>query len=58
MTAGLALVGFLVTAIAIRLVPVLADAAGWRWAFLLLFPGPLLGFLAARDLSRRAAAGG
>ena len=57
LTAQLA-IGFLITAVAIRLVPLLADAAGWRWAFFLLFPGPLLGFLATRDLSRRAAAGG
>jgi MFS family permease len=51
LTAQLA-IGFLITAVAIRLVPLLADAAGWRWAFFLLFPGPLLGFLATRGLRR------
>jgi MFS family permease len=50
LTAQLA-IGFLITAIAIRLVPLLADQLGWRWAFFFLFPGPLLGFLATRDLA-------
>lgn len=36
-------IGFLVTAVAIRLVPVVADALGWRWAFSILAIGPALG---------------
>lgn len=51
LTAQLA-IGFLITAVAIRLVPLIADQLGWQWAFFFLFPGPLLGFLATRDLSR------
>lgn len=38
--------GFLITIISIRLVGEIADAAGWRWAFLVLVPGPLLGIVA------------
>jgi hypothetical protein len=34
----------------IRLLPLVADAAGWRWAFLVLAPGPLLGALALGGL--------
>jgi MFS family permease len=51
LTAQLA-VGFLITAVAIRLVPVVADGIGWRWAFFLLFPGPLLGLVATRGIAR------
>ncbi|MEZ5078647.1 MAG: MFS transporter [Solirubrobacterales bacterium] len=54
LTAQLA-IGFLITAVAIRLVPLLADQLGWRWAFFFLFPGPLLGFFATRDLAGGAA---
>jgi MFS family permease len=45
--------GFLLTIVTIRLIPVVADAAGWRWAFVLLTPGPLVGILALRPLLRR-----
>jgi hypothetical protein len=38
--------GFLLTLVTIRLVPVAAGAWGWPWAFLLLAPGPFLGTLA------------
>jgi MFS family permease len=51
LTAQLA-IGFLITAVAIRLVPLVADGLGWRWAFFLLFPGPLLGFAATRGIAR------
>jgi MFS family permease len=44
--------GFLLTIATIRVVPVVADAVGWRWAFLLLMPGPLSGILALRPLLR------
>jgi MFS family permease len=36
-------IGFLVTTASIQLVPRLADAIGWRWAFTALAVGPLLG---------------
>jgi len=35
--------GFLLTMVSMRLVPPIAAAAGWRWAFVFLAPGPLLG---------------
>jgi MFS family permease len=47
-------VGFLLTTVSMRLVPVLASAVGWRWAFLLLVPGPLLGAVAMNALQRSA----
>jgi len=42
--------GFLLTMISMRLLPAVAGAAGWKWAFLLLVPGPFLGALAMRRL--------
>jgi len=36
-------VGFMITAVTIELVPRVANAAGWRYAFLILAPGPLFG---------------
>lgn len=36
-------VGFLLTMITIELLPRVADYTGWRWASLVLVPGPLLG---------------
>jgi MFS family permease len=44
--------GFLLTIVTIRLVPLVAESAGWRWAFLLLTPGPLVGIVAMRSLVR------
>lgn len=44
--------GFLLTLITIRGVPVLADAWGWRWAFPLLAIGPVLGIVAMVRLKR------
>ena len=44
--------GFLLTMISMRLVPMIADSVGWRWAFLLLVPGPLLGAIAMSVLER------
>jgi MFS family permease len=41
-------IGFALTVVTIQLVPVLAEAVGWRWAFWLLAPGPLVGALAMR----------
>jgi MFS family permease len=39
-------VGFLLTTISIELVPYFVGAVGWRYAFAILAPGPLLGVLA------------
>ncbi len=47
--------GFLLTIVTIRLVPVIAESIGWRWAFLLLTPGPIAGIVALRPLLRRRA---
>jgi len=45
-------IGFLLTVVTIQLVPVLAGVVGWRWAFLLLVPGPLIGTIAMRSFGR------
>ncbi|MCI2415976.1 MFS transporter [Saccharopolyspora sp. K220] len=47
-------IGFLLTVVTINLVPVLAETVGWRYAFLVLAPGPILGALAMRALGGRA----
>jgi MFS family permease len=39
-------VGFTLTVATIWLMPVFADAVGWRWAFAFLAPGPALGVVA------------
>jgi MFS family permease len=39
-------IGFLLTTISIELIPKVADAKGWRYAFMILAPGPFLGVLA------------
>ena len=39
-------VGFLLTTISIELIPYFVAAVGWRYAFAILAPGPLLGVLA------------
>jgi MFS family permease len=44
--------GYLLTMASIRLVPALAAMLGWRWVFLVLVPGPMLGALAMRRLQR------
>ena len=51
-------VGFLLTLATIQLVPRLAEAAGWRWAFTVLAVGPAFGIAAIRRLLllRRAGA--
>jgi MFS family permease len=46
-------IGFALTVVTIQLVPVLADAVGWRWAFWLLVPGPVVGAIAMRAFGRR-----
>lgn len=44
--------GFALTVVSIQLVPVLAAAVGWQYAFLALAPGPALGALSMRALGR------
>ena len=43
--------GFLLTMISMRLLPIVASATGWQWAFLVLVPGPVLGAVAMRRLA-------
>jgi MFS family permease len=47
-------IGFLLTVLTIQFVPVVADLIGWRYAFVLLAPGPLLGAVAMSALGARA----
>jgi MFS family permease len=48
--------GFLLTMVTIEYLPRVASAVGWRWASLLLVPGPLFGALAMRPLITRQTA--
>lgn len=48
--------GFLLTLASIRLIPLLVEGVGWRWAFAVLAVGPLLGIQAMRALRRSPAA--
>jgi MFS family permease len=43
-------VGFLITTISIRMMPLLVARVGWQWAFAFLAPGPLLGIVAMMRL--------
>lgn len=45
-------IGFLITTISIRMMPLLVERVGWEWAFAFLAPGPLLGILAMMRLRR------
>jgi MFS family permease len=45
-------IGFLLTLVTIRGVPLLADAWGWQWAFPVLGVGPVLGIAAMVSLKR------
>jgi MFS family permease len=45
--------GYLLTMASIRLLPALAGGIGWRWVFLALVPGPILGAWAMRRLERK-----
>ena len=56
-------IGFLITTISIRMMPLVVDAFGWRAAFIALAPGPFLGIIAMmrlrtvqRNVQRNAAA--
>jgi MFS family permease len=48
--------GFLLTAVVIQLVPPMAAAVGWRWAFVGLSLGPALGIASIRRLTSLSAA--
>ena len=43
-------IGFLITTFSIRLIPILADAFTWRYAFIALGIGPILGIVAMMRL--------
>jgi MFS family permease len=43
--------GFLLTMVSIRLLPVAAQRIGWQWVFVCLAPGPILGTMALRGLT-------
>jgi MFS family permease len=45
-------IGFLITTISIRMMPLLVARVGWEWAFAFLAPGPLLGIVAMMRLRR------
>ena len=44
--------GFLLTMVSMRLIPPVSEMAGWRWAFVFLAPGPILGAMAMWRLNR------
>jgi MFS family permease len=44
-------IGFLLTALTIQLVPPLAAAVGWQWAFVILAVGPVAGIASIRRLA-------
>ena len=50
-------IGFLITTVSIRMMPVLVERVGWEWAFAFLAPGPLLGIIAMARLARLAVVG-
>ncbi len=43
-------IGFLITTVSIRLMPLIVAAVGWRFAFIALAPGPFLGIVAMMRL--------
>jgi sugar phosphate permease len=45
-------VGFLLTVVTVQLVPLAADLLGWRYVFVLLAPGPVIGAVAMSALHR------
>lgn len=45
-------IGFLLTMVSIQLVPPVQSVVGWRWAFVMLAVGPVLGIAAIRRLVR------
>ncbi|MEV6960257.1 MFS transporter [Streptomyces sp. NPDC051207] len=51
---GQTAIGFALTVVTIQLTPLLAEAIGWQYAFLLLAPGPFAGALAMRAYGKGA----
>jgi MFS family permease len=49
-------VGFLLTMVSIRILPIAAQAVGWQWVFLCLVPGPIFGVVALRGLKQEETA--
>jgi hypothetical protein len=45
-------IGFAVTVVSIQLLPFVAERIGWRWAFVALAAGPLIGAYFMRRLGR------
>jgi MFS family permease len=45
-------IGFLITTVSIRMIPLLVARVGWEWAFAFLAPGPMLGIVAMMRLRR------
>jgi MFS family permease len=45
-------IGFLITTVSIRMMPLLVARVGWEWAFAFLAPGPALGIVAMMKLRR------
>ena len=45
-------IGFLITTVSIRMIPLLVARVGWQWAFSFLAVGPLLGIVAMMRLQR------
>ena len=45
-------IGFLLTMVSIQLVPPVQHLVGWRWAFVMLALGPVVGIAAIRRLTR------
>lgn len=45
-------IGFALTIASIRITPMLAEIIGWRWSFLILVPGPVVGIIAMMILRR------
>lgn len=43
-------IGFLITTVSIRMMPLLVERVGWEWAFAFLAPGPALGIVAMMRL--------
>jgi MFS family permease len=48
--------GFLLTLVSIRLLPVVESAIGWEWAFAILAVGPVVGIIGMLTLRKSAAA--
>ena len=46
--------GYLLTMLTIRIIPSLAEAVGWQWAFIALIPGPIVGAWAMKRMEKAA----